>query len=224
MLVGREGLSVDDADRGQLSGSFGVQGVGGLLLNDGVDLFEEREVVGVDAVERRRGEVDETSHGRRVRRGEWVDARGEERVQSVQRADDDPVRVRRRPEHEVALGHLPVMVGRQEQVLAALAPVGAGVAEIRDIPLPQIVDEAQRVRRRLDHGRSVRLEVQERRAVRRLGVGGQDHRSRGGAWIGTGDHVRPSTDARSPRLIANIDAPGMQFKKASIPRIRSSAS
>ena len=45
--------------RGELPGALGVEGVGGLLLDDRVDLFEEREVVGVDAVERRLGEVDE---------------------------------------------------------------------------------------------------------------------------------------------------------------------
>ena len=59
MRVGCERLAVDDADRRQLPGAFGIEGALGFLLDDLVDLFEEAEVVGVDAVERRLGEVDE---------------------------------------------------------------------------------------------------------------------------------------------------------------------
>ena len=51
MGVGREGLAGHDADRGELSGPFGVERPDRLLLDDGVDLLEEAEVVGVDAVE-----------------------------------------------------------------------------------------------------------------------------------------------------------------------------
>ena len=51
MIVWRERLSMHDADRSQLAGPLGIEGVGRFLLDDRVDLFEKGEVVGVNAVE-----------------------------------------------------------------------------------------------------------------------------------------------------------------------------
>jgi hypothetical protein len=58
-LVRRERPAVDDPDAGQLPGPLGVQGTGRLLLDDGVDLFVEGEVVGVHSVEVQIGDVHE---------------------------------------------------------------------------------------------------------------------------------------------------------------------
>ncbi len=75
-----------------------------------------------------------------------VDPRREQRVEAVEGADHDPVRIGRRLEHEVAVRNVAVVSGGQEQVLAALAAIGAGVAHVGDVALPQVIDEAQRVR------------------------------------------------------------------------------
>jgi hypothetical protein len=53
--------------------------------------------------------------------------------------------------HVVALGHIAFITGRQDQELAALALVGAGVAKVGNVMKPVIVDDAEDVRRRLDH-------------------------------------------------------------------------
>ena len=84
-----------------------------------------------------------------------------------ERADDEPVRVGRRLRDEVAVGDLAVVAGRQEQVLAALALVGPGDAHVGDVALPDVVDEAQRVRRAPRSPSARRLEVEEVRAVGR---------------------------------------------------------
>jgi hypothetical protein len=65
------------------------------------------------------------------------------------------------------------MAGRDEQVLAALALVRPGDAHVRDVPLPQVIDEGQRVRRGLHDRRAICLQIQEGGAVGRLGIGRQ---------------------------------------------------
>ena len=88
------------------------------------------------------GEVHELRLRRRVGRRERVDARGQQALDAAEGADHEPVRVGRRLGDEVAVGDLAVVAGRQEQVLAALALVGAGEAHVGDVALPQVVDEA----------------------------------------------------------------------------------
>ena len=114
MFVGLERLPVHDPDRGQLPGPFGVQRASRLFLHDRVHLLEEGEVVGVDAVERGFGEADEPGRRRIVRGRQRVDPGGHQRVEPVQGADHDPVRVRRGPEHEVPLRFVAGVVRRQE--------------------------------------------------------------------------------------------------------------
>ena len=109
-VVGFERPAADDADRRQLTGPFGIEGPFGFLLDDLVDLLEEAEVVGVDAVERRLRDVHESGLGRIVGCRQRVDPCRQQGVQPVEGADHHPVRVRRRLEHEVPVGNLAVMV------------------------------------------------------------------------------------------------------------------
>ena len=197
-VVGFERSATDDADRRQLTGPFGIERAFGFLLDDLVDLLEEAEVVGMNAVERRLGHVDEPGLGRVGGGRQRIDPRRQQGVQPIEGADHHPVRIRRRLEHEVPVGNLALMVRRQEQVLAALTAIRPGVAHVGDVALPQIVDEAQRVRRALDHRRTVALEVEERRPVGRLRVRRQHDRCRRAARIGAGDDVRACPNRSQP--------------------------
>ena len=105
----------------------------------------------VDAVELGLGEVQELGRRRVVGLRQRVDAGGLQVLHAAERADDEPVRVGRRPGDEVAVGDVAVVTGRQDQVLAALPLVRAGEADVGDVALPDVVDEAQGVRGRLDH-------------------------------------------------------------------------
>ncbi len=50
-LIGRKWLAFLDADCGEHSDDLRVKGIGRLVLDHGVDLFVEMEIVGVDRVE-----------------------------------------------------------------------------------------------------------------------------------------------------------------------------
>ena len=116
-LVGCERSAGGDPDRGELSGTLGVERFGGLIGDDRRDLLEEREVVAVNAVERGMREVQELRLRWVAGAPERVDARARQVLHAAERADDQPVRVRRRPGDEVAIGDLAVVIGRQDQVL-----------------------------------------------------------------------------------------------------------
>ena len=60
-----------------------------------------------------------------------------------------------RAEDEVAVGHIAVVAGRQQQEFPALALVRAGVAHVADVVEPMVVNQAENVRRRLDDQRAV---------------------------------------------------------------------
>ena len=91
----------------------------------------------------------------------------------LEAAHHDPVAVGARPEDEVALGHVAVVSRRQEKVLAALAAVEAGIAQVRHVAHEAVVDDAQDLRRRLDDCRPRLLEVDAGARVHALGVVGQ---------------------------------------------------
>ncbi len=97
---GANGCPCDDADRRRA-----VRRVRGRAPSAGsswtmeVTSSKKREVVGVDAVERRpRRSSTNTGRRRIIGLGERVDARGQAGVNAVERADDEPVRVGRRLE------------------------------------------------------------------------------------------------------------------------------
>ena len=144
----------------------------------------------MDAVELGVGEVQELRRRRVAGLRERVDPRAHQILHAAQRADHQPAGVRRRAGDEVPVGDVAVVVGRQDQVLAALPLVGAGEADVGHVALPDVVDEAQRVRGRLDHRRPVALEVEVVRAVRGLGVRGQHDVGRRRQRIGVGEDVR----------------------------------
>ena len=150
-------------------------------------------------------------------------------LHAAERADHQPVRVGRRPGDEVAVGDVAVVIGRQDQVLAALALVRAGEADVGDVALPDVVDEAQRVRGRLDHERPVGLEVQVVRAVGGLGVGGQHDVGRGRERVGVGEDVgRGLPDAAKARCASRPStrpacSSGTPRRRASGPARRSCA-
>lgn len=92
-------------------------------------------------------------------------------------APQQPQDVGARPHDQVTAGDLAVVAGRQEQVLAALAPVRPGQADVDDPPLPGIVDHAQHARRAFENKRAV-VQVHQHGAVRSVVVAGEDHAAR----------------------------------------------
>ena len=144
---------------------------------------------------------------------------------AAQGAEDHPVGERRAPVGEVAVRQVAVVAGRHEEIFAAGALVGTRDAHVRDVAEPEVVDDAQRLRRCLDHRRTPRLEVKECCAVGGFGVRGEEEALRVGSWLGDADDPGRG-DARRPRprRIATNDAPGTALRNTSMPRIRSSAS
>ena len=162
-LVWRERPAADDADRGELPGPFRVEGLGRFFLEKFVEFLEEGEIIGMDGVEHHVGDVDELIVVRGARLGQRVDAACFDAGNAGQSAEDDPVGERRTAIDVVAVGQVSVIVGWYEQVFAAFAVVGAGDAHVGDVAEPEVVHDAHRLRRCLDHGRTPRLQIQERR-------------------------------------------------------------
>jgi hypothetical protein len=77
----------------------------------------------------------------------------------------------------VALGHLAIVAGRQDQELPALSPVRTGVAQVGHVTEPEVVEDAEGVRRALHHHRPV-LQIEPGHSVDTLGVGCQEQCSR----------------------------------------------
>jgi len=151
-------IFVGEPDR---SNPVGVKGLGGFFLDEGVDLLVEGEVVGVHGVLGLVRDV-EVGHLRRVARGgERVDPGLDDVLDTAQRADHQPVGEGGAPVGEVAAGLVAVIAGRQDEVLAARALVRASQAEVGDVAEPEVVEDAERVRRVLDDRRPVRFQVQE---------------------------------------------------------------
>ena len=136
-------------------------------------------------------------------------------------APDDPVAIGRGFGDVVALRNVAFIARRQDQKLAALALVGTGVAEIHHVLEPGIVEETQHVGRGLD----------DHRLISQLQPGGHvDRSSIRSEPQGLGIHQffkqyrRWYWRARSSRMPfsnACMEAIGMQFRKASVARLRS---
>src|SRR5690606_26370178 len=117
-----------------------------LTLDDRVEDFEILQVVGENGVERLSRYIDVL--GRRGIPGvlERVDleARGDvldRRLQAIpdRSAQEEEVPVRRGLQQKITVRHITLVAWRQHKVLAALAPVGAGDADIADKSLPRII-------------------------------------------------------------------------------------
>ncbi len=111
--------------------------------------------------------------------------RGRNVVVLHQAAIHDVVVVHRAPQDKVTfLGNLAGVAGRQEQVLAALALVGAGQAEVGDRALPEVIDQTDtRPGRDLEDDRPL-AEIDVHHAVDRGVVGGEPDA------LGVGEVVR----------------------------------
>jgi hypothetical protein len=158
----------------------------------------------VDRVERQLRDVEEDVVVRAVGLREGVDPRALDRGDPAERPQDRPSRERRGSVGEVAVRNLSVVVGREEEVLAARAVVGTGDPHVDDVAEPEVVDHAQRLRRRLDDRRPPGAQVEERRAVGRLGVRRQEQRARVRARIGVADDLR-RCDPDRPQAAAHGD-------------------
>ena len=193
-VVRLERLTMDDADRRTLSGSLLVQRVGGLLLDQRVDLLVEGVVVGVHGVLSQLGHVQVRRRRRVVRLRQRVDPRLHDVRHAAEGTHHQPVRVRRAAEREVPLGLLPLIPGRQGDVLPAGASVRAGNPEVGEVTEPEVVNDAQRVRRVLHDDRSA-AQIEEHRPIGRLRVRRQEERPRVGARICIPEHVPVHSDA-----------------------------
>jgi hypothetical protein len=119
----------------------------------------------------------------------------------LEAAHHHPVPVGARPKDEVTLGHVAVVSRRQEEVLAALAAVEAGIAEVRHVTHEAVVDDAQDLRRHLDDGGARLLQVDAGARVHALGVVGQADVLRPAfTRLGVHDHATGLADAVVARV------------------------
>jgi hypothetical protein len=180
------------------------RGLGGdevdvLLLDDGVEVLEEAHVVGRNGlVVLPTGHVEELHRRRVVLLRQRVDLevrldvlRGRLDTVSHVAAHEVPHGVGPRLHHEVAVRHVAVVARGQHQVLAALAPIRAGRTHVGDVAEVHVVEDAEDVRRDLDHGGTVLLEVEESPGVERGVVPGQHQRLGVAHLLGDDDLVRP---------------------------------
>ena len=205
-----ERLAFDNADRREGPPGFAAQCVDGLSLDDLVEGLEVAEVAGSDRVVALAGDVHEFGGWRVACRLERVHLQVvldvlQRRRQSVGNgaAHEEPVDVGGRLEHEVAVGHVAGVTRRQNEILAALAPVRAGDAEVTDIAHPCIVQHAEHAGWHFHHGRPVGLQVEMTDGVHRGGVSGQVQRVRVEQLLGHGNLVGL---AQTNRRIAGNDA------------------
>jgi hypothetical protein len=136
-LIGCERLPRHESDGGQLTGTLCVERLDRFLLQQLVDLLVEGEVVAVHGVEDLFGNVDEL-----VARGcrclaERVDPGLLDPRHATKCPQDHPVGVRGAVVDEVAIWNLAGVSGREEQVPAALAAVGAGDAHVGYVAEPK---------------------------------------------------------------------------------------
>ena len=165
--VGLEGLAFLDANGGQQAEEFRVLAFGWLCLDDLVDFLEDPVVHAMNGVVEHAGDIDELDLWRVVRLRQRVDredrlggfdGRSGAAVQ-LESTPDHPVPLGVRACHVVALRHFTSIPRGEDQKLAALAFVGARVAEDGHAVEPVIIDDAKGVGRRLDdHGLVLELE------------------------------------------------------------------
>lgn len=86
---------------------------------------------------------------------------------------------------EVAIRHVGVLAGREQEVRAAGAAIGTGGADILDLAHPHVVEDPEHTGRHLDHRRPVGVERQEPQPVDRLrlGVSSNDLASNGPSQV-----------------------------------------
>ena len=184
-LVRRERLALLDADRGIEAEPDRVEGIARLLLHDLIEQLPEGVIRRGDRVEMLAGEVHELHRRRIGGLGQRINPR--ELLHQVharlrvavdqEAAPGDPVAERRRAHDDVALRHLALVAGRQQQVLPALALVRPGDADIDDPAVPHVVYGAEHLRRHLDDQRAV-AEIEPRPAVDGVVIGGEEDRPR----------------------------------------------
>ena len=224
-LVGGEGLPVHDADGGALAGAFGVQRGGRFLLDEGVDLVVERVVVGVDGVEVPVADLEVGHLGWVVGLRQRVDAGPGDVVDAAEGAHDQPVREGRGAQDGVAVGLRAVVARREQHVPATGTPVGSGEAEVADVAEPEVVDDAQGVRRVLhDEGPVVEVEEHRRRRASRCSAVRKKapELARGVTTPRVALPSRPTL--RKPWRMATNEAPGRALRYTSNARFRSSMS
>ena len=121
-------------------------------------------------------------------------------------------------------GIVAVVARGDDEVLAALAPVGTGPAHVDDEPEPGVVDRARSAAGRdLDDGRAVAVEVEDAGRVDGVGVAGEEQRVRVQQVVDDRDLVagrRPRASS-IPMRIASRDAAGTQLRNTSTPRRKS---
>ena len=100
---------------------------------------------------------------------------GRRRTVDDEGAEEQPVAVRARPDHDVARRDVTFVSGRQHEVFAAAPPVLAGQPDIRDPAVPEVIDAAEHLGRHLDDNRAL-LRVQPDEVVDRIVVRRQLHR------------------------------------------------
>ena len=183
-LIRRKGLALDDADGRHQPPVLGIDELDRLLLDQGVELLVEAEVVGRDRVVAFLARHVDELHLRGIvllrqrvdlelgldAVGRLLDAAADIATHHV----PDPIGVGL--DHVVALRHLAVVPGRQHQVLAALALVGTGRAHVAEIAHVHVVEDAQHVRGQLNDGGAVLFQVEEAPGVERGVVAGQHQR------------------------------------------------
>ena len=69
-----------------------------------------------------------------------------------------------RADNKVAFRHFARVAGRQQQEFSALTLVGSGVADVPDVVEPEIINDAEHIRRRLDHQRAI-LQIEPHQIV-----------------------------------------------------------
>ena len=181
-LVGRKGLSLPDADCREEPHLVGIDKIGGLGLHDFVQLVIEADRIGADRIELHAGGVDELGFRRvaafrgRIERkdiGAVLDMLDRRRDVAVldERPEEHKERVGARLHDEIAFGRkIAGVAGRHEEILSALAGVGAGHADVRDPAEIGIVHRPENPGRHLqDHGPSCKVETGEDVDGRRIG-------------------------------------------------------
>jgi hypothetical protein len=92
--------------------------------------------------------------------------------------DEGEVRVGWRPHDKVTIGHVAFIVRRQQQVLATLALVHAGRANVGHEEEVVIVQRPHDTRRNLEDRRAVLLQIEHDEGIQTLGIAGQDQGAR----------------------------------------------
>ena len=179
--IRREGLALFDADRGKQAAGFRIEHVERLLLDDFVEVLIEAVVVGMDGVEGLARAADEFQLRRVVLFRERIDAEvllhvlsGDIKALGDGGAHEDPDVVGSGLDHEIAIRHLALVAGWQDQVLAALALVGTGRTNVLHVAEPGVVESTEHPGRGLENHRAVILEIKVGNDIHGGCVAGQE--------------------------------------------------